>query len=365
MSFFPSIDRSQLRRRLLGWFDQHARDLPWRHSRDPYRIWVSEVMLQQTTVAAVISYYHRFIERFPTLSDLASADQSEVLRVWEGLGYYRRARDLHRAAQLVLERHDGVLPRDEALVRDLPGFGRYTANAVLSQAYGAKLPILEANSVRLLCRVSANTGDPRRPATLKELWHFAETLLPNQRVGDFNQALMELGALICTPRQPACAECPLSRLCQAKAQGLTDVIPVHAPRPKIEEVRETAVVLWRDGNIFLVQRPATGRWAEMWEFPRIAVAPTQSPEEAAASLMRDSGFEVDIDHQLTTIRHGVTRFRITLVCWEGRHRQGTFRPGLYPRGEWMAPARLAEYPVSSPQRKLAMLVQMKRERPLF
>jgi A/G-specific adenine glycosylase len=365
VSLSPSIDRARLRRRLLGWFDRHARDLPWRRSRDPYPIWVSEVMLQQTTVTAVVPYFERFLARFPTLPDLAAASQADVLRLWEGLGYYRRARDLHRSAQLIAERHGGEWPRDEAAVRALPGLGRYTANAVLSQAFDVKLPILEANSARLLCRLAAVADDPKSPAALKGLWRLAESLLPSSRVGDFNQALMELGALVCTPNEPRCGECPLAALCQAKALGLTETIPAKTPRPKIEVVRETAVVLWRKGAVFLAQRPPTGRWAEMWEFPRIGIQADQSPETAAAGLMRDLGFEVDIDHELTTIRHGVTRFRITLVCLEGRHRAGTFRAGVYPRGEWVVPERLIDYPVSSPQRQLAKLVLRERERPLF
>ena len=212
--------RSHLRRRLLGWFDENARDLPWRHSRDPYRIWVSEVMLQQTTVAAVIPYFGRFLDRFPTSDGSAAAEPSEVLRLWAGLGYYRRARDLHRAAQSIAEHHGGELPRDEASVRNLPGFGRYTANAVLSQAFDARLPILEANSVRLLCRLTATTDEAKSPATLKKLWQLSEELLPTKRIGDFNQALMELGAVVCTPKQPRCSECPLAGL-----------VPSEGPRP--------------------------------------------------------------------------------------------------------------------------------------
>ncbi len=365
MSFLIDIDRSLLRRRLLAWFDKHARDLPWRHSRDPYRIWVSEVMLQQTTVAAVVPYFHRFLERFPTLADLAAADESDVLRQWEGLGYYSRARNLHRAAQLIVERHGGEVPRDIAAVRDLPGFGRYTANAVLSQAFDAKLPILEANSVRLLCRLFAIADDPKGPATLKVLWRLAEDVLPNKRVGDFNQALMELGAVICSPNLPRCEECPLASLCQAKARNRVAEIPMRAARPKVEDVRETAVVMWRKGAVFLVQRPATGRWASMWEFPRTEVRPGQIPEDAVRTLMSDLGFEVSIDNELTTIRHSVTRFRIALICLEGKYRTGRFRPGVYPRGDWVAPASLADYPVSRPQRTLATFLQSERERPLF
>jgi A/G-specific adenine glycosylase len=351
------MDVVPLRRRLLDWFDVHARDLPWRQSRDPYRVWVSEVMLQQTTVAAVIPYFHRFLERFPTLPDLAAATQADVLKLWEGLGYYRRARDLHAAAQLINERHAGQLPNDMDAARSLPGFGRYTANAVLSQAFDAKLPILEANSVRLLCRLFAIADDPKSSPVQKRLWELAEAILPNQRVGDFNQALMELGALVCTPNQPRCAECPLASLCQARLEDRIAEIPQKVARPKPEEVRETAVVLWRENEIFLVQRPAQGRWAHMWEFPRAVALAEQTPRVAAQNLLTDLGFDATLAGELTTIRHGVTRFRITLACLEATYRNGQFVDNAYPRGEWIHPNRLGEYPVSTPQRKLATLVQ--------
>ncbi len=322
-------------------------------------------MLQQTTVAAVVPYFYRFLDRFPTLANLAAADESDVLRLWEGLGYYSRARNLHRSAKRVVEKHGGELPRDEGAVRDLPGFGRYTANAVLSQAFDLKLPILEANSVRLLCRLFAIADDPKSPATRKLLWQRAEELLPNKRAGDFNQALMELGAVVCSPNQPLCDACPLAPFCQAKAQGRVAEIPIKAARPKIEAVREVAVVMWRDKDVFLVQRPPTGRWASLWEFPRVEVAFPQTVEDAAVASMKSLGFDVDLGSERTTIHHSVTRFRITLICFEATHRAGAFRPDVYPRGEWIVPARLAEYPVSRPQRTLATLVQSERERLLF
>ena len=346
-------DLAAVRRRLAAWFARHARDLPWRHDRDPYRVWISEVMLQQTQVATVIPYFHRFLVRFPHISALAAAPLHDVLHHWQGLGYYRRARDLHRAAQLLVEQHAGVVPRDPGAVRALPGFGRYTTNALLSQAYEIRLPILEANSVRLLCRLFAIDDDPKSTATQKRLWRLAEDVLPAKRVGDFNQALMELGALVCTPAEPKCAECPLAGECLAFRGGLTDRIPRKSVRPTIEQVREVAVVIRKKDDMLLVQRPAEGRWAEMWEFPRAEVAEGQTPESAAAELFGALGIVAALGEPIRTIRHGVTRFRITLTCLAAEFRSGRFRPGLYPRGVWLKPAQLAEYPVSTPQRKLA------------
>ena len=313
-------------------------------------------MLQQTQVVTVIPYFHRFLERFPTVDSLAAGPLHDVLRLWEGLGYYRRARDLHRAARLLVERHGGAIPSDSEAVRALPGFGRYTANAVLSQAYELRLPILEANSVRVLCRLFAIEDDPKSPAVQKRLWQLAEDLLPTKRIGDFNQALMELGALVCTPQSPKCVACPLAGECQARQRGLVETIPRKGTAAKIEAVREVAVVVRRRGEVLLVQRPAEGRWGEMWEFPRVALAGDQTHDEAAAILMTTLGLDVELGREIVTIRHGVTRFRITLVCLEAMHRSGRLRPGIYPAGVWMSPEKLADYPVSRPQRQLAEAV---------
>ncbi len=226
--------RAWLRRRLLNWFSHHARILPWRSSRDPYAIWISEVMLQQTQVATVIPYYQRFLKSFPDIASLAGAELQEVLRHWEGLGYYRRARDLHQAARVLHTSHAGSIPNDPEIVRTLPGLGRYTTNAVLSQAFDTRLPILEANSTRVLCRLLGVRRDPRQGSVQRLLWEAAGLLLPAKHVGQFNQALMELGALLCTPTAPACSACPLALHCRARIDGTQETIPDRArKRPRL------------------------------------------------------------------------------------------------------------------------------------
>jgi len=359
--------RRRLQQRLLSWFETARRDLPWRRDRDPYRIWVSEVMLQQTTVAAVVPYFERFLHAFPTLRDLAAAPEQDVLRQWEGLGYYRRARDLHRAARQLAATHGAALPDDPDVVRELPGMGRYTLGAVLSQAFDRRLPILEANSLRVLCRLFGRRDDPRRGPAQRWLWQVAEDLLPTQRVGDFNQALMELGAVVCTPTAPRCAECPLASDCVAGRLGLQDEIPVKAPAPAVTEVREAAVVIRRDADVLLVQRPeSANRWANLWEVPHGPLGEGESHEDAAVRLAREAGLVVALGSELLTLRHGVTRFRITLACFEAEHTGGEFRSDFYRQGLWVAPERLAEFPVSAPQRRLAQaLVKPERQRRLF
>jgi A/G-specific adenine glycosylase len=340
--------------RLLDWFARWQRDLPWRKDRDAYRIWVSEVMLQQTQVATVIPYFERFLAAFPTLAGLAAATEQQVLRLWEGLGYYRRARDLHRAAKVIVATHGATFPREPESLRGVPGMGRYTANAVLSQAFEKRLPILEANSVRVLCRLFGKADDPTRNPLRNWLWQAAEEILPHKHVGHFNQAMMELGALVCTPAAPACGKCPLRGKCVARARGLQATIPLRAAPAKATEVRESAVVVRRGGRLLLVQRPTTGRWASMWEFPHDELTDGETHTQAALRLLRErTSLSVTLGPEIETIRHGVTRFRITMVCFVAVFRQGKFRSEFYADSRWVLPAELASYPVSAPQRILA------------
>jgi A/G-specific adenine glycosylase len=350
----PVALRRWLGLRLHSWFAVHKRDLPWRHTRDPYRIWISEVMLQQTQAATVIPYYERFLKRFPTLSALAAALEQDVLRLWEGLGYYRRARDLHRAARVIQAEHGGAIPADPAVLRGLPGLGRYTCNAILSQAFDSRLPIIEANSQRVLCRFFGRAEDPARAPLKGWLWQAAEVILPRKRVGEFNQAMMELGALVCTPAAPNCGACPLKSKCAARRTGLQDTIPFRAAPPAATEVKEAAIVLRRRTRVLLVQRPATGRWANLWEFPHGELERNETHEQAALRLLHSlTGTEGRLGTELLTIRHGVTRYRITMVCFEAFHESGKFRPGSYQSSRWLEPSELASYPVSAPQRRLA------------
>ncbi len=365
---FPSVGfRRRLRRGLLHWFERCRRDLPWRRDRDPYRIWVSEIMLQQTQVATVIPFFERFVRAFPTLADLAAADQQDVLRLWEGLGYYRRARDLHRAARQVVAEHSGKLPNDAAALSTLPGIGRYTVGAILSQAYNRRLSILEANSRRVLCRLFGRDGDRRRGADQRWLWEIAEALLPARRAGDFNQALMELGALICTPVAPRCEACPVARLCVARRLGIQKKIPARVNVPETVIIREAAVVVRRRHHVLLVQRPQKGRWAGLWEFPHAPLEAKETHEDAAARLSCSlTGIVAEIGTELLTLRHSVTHHRITLVCFEARYRSGEFRSAFYRQGRWVELNELAAYPVGAPQRQLARaLVHPARQRRLF
>lgn len=319
-------------------------------------------MLQQTTVTAVIPYFERFMTAFPTVAALAAAPEQEVLRLWEGLGYYRRARHLHAAAQQLMRDHPDGLPADPAVWAELPGVGRYILGAVLSQAFELRLPIVEANTLRVLSRLFAYPGDPRDSAGQKWLWEMAEAILPQERIGDFNQAMMELGATVCTPGEPDCGRCPVAKLCQARAQGLHAVIP---PRPKAKEivaVAEVAVVIRKGEKVLLVQRRSdASRWPNMWEVPHAERTEAETVTKAASRIARELvGLKVKVGPELATIRHGVTRFAITLVAVECDWIAGTVSDNVYQAGEWVAPAQLRNYPVSAPQRKL--LTELARPR---
>ena len=347
-------EQAWFRRRLQAWFHLHQRPLPWRKNRDPYRIWISEIMLQQTQVATVIPYFQRFLKFFPTIRALALASEHDVLRLWEGLGYYRRARDLRRAARQLVADHDGQFPRDPEVLAALPGFGRYTVGAVLSQAFDCRLPIVETNSMRVLCRWFGLKGEPRSGLNRRKVWRLAEGLLPSRRVGEFNQALMELGALVCSPLAPRCRDCPLAKHCRARRLGLQERIPPRPATVAIQEIEEFAMVVYRGKKVLLVQRPADGRWANMWEFPHAPLAQGESATAAGKRMLVErTGIRVTPGKEILTLRHGITRYRITMVCLAARYKSGRFSSHVYQQGKWVTLEELVNYPVSAPQRRLA------------
>jgi A/G-specific adenine glycosylase len=335
---------------------------------DPYAIWVSEIMLQQTQVATVERYFAKFMAKFPTITALAAASEQHVLRLWEGLGYYRRARQLHAAAKQIVAEHGGRFPTDADALRLLPGIGRYTAGAILSIAYDLPAPILEANTVRLLCRLIAFRGDPASSEGQALLWRTAEELLPRRGSGDFNQALMELGSLLCTPRNPACEKCPLQLLCPTRRSGLQDSIPAPRRKPAAEEVQQAAVVIVRGGRVLLRKCGPKERWAGLWDFPRFVISQSNGQRqnrsetiELIDSVQQLVGVTINRPKHLATLRHSVTRFRITLDCFvaqsEAAQKRRTAAASNNGLGElrWLKPQELDNYPLSTTGRKLAKL----------
>jgi A/G-specific adenine glycosylase len=357
---FTAAQKQQLRRRLLAWYADHARDLPWRKSRDPYRVWVSEIMLQQTQVATVHDYFNRFIAAFPTVDDLAAADEQQVLRIWEGLGYYRRARQLHAAAKRIVADHASQFPQCVDELQSLPGIGRYTAGAIASIAFGRRAPILEANTIRLLSRLIAYRDDPTKAAGQRLLWQTAIDILPRANVAEFNQALMELGALVCTPSGPKCSECPLAATCRAHAAGMQDAIPRPKAKQQFTEVREAAVVIQRDGRVLMRLCGDGERWSGLWDFPRFAIdaeGPLFAQREIVAKVRKQTGVTCKLGPLLKTINHGVTRYRITLNCYRGIYVANGKSSNRASEVRWMSFAELKELPLCTTGRKLARLVE--------
>ncbi|MGA0586371.1 A/G-specific adenine glycosylase [Dyella sp. KRB-257] len=298
--------------RLLRWFDRHGRkDLPWQHGdaagcRDAYRVWLSEVMLQQTQVATVVPYFHRFIEALPTLGHLARADEDTVLALWSGLGYYRRARFLHQAAQRCVERHEGELPRDFEALRALPGIGRSTAGAILAQAHGLRFPILDGNVKRVLSRYHGIHGDPGQSAVEKKLWQLAASHTPDQRVADYTQSIMDLGATVCVRSQPRCGDCPLQEDCVARREGLTAQLPTARPGRR-QPVRSTLMLILRDerGRILLERRGPQGVWSGLWSLP-------EAPDPDAAWRTAGQWARVDDARPLAPFTHVFSHYRLAV-----------------------------------------------------
>lgn len=363
------LDRNWLRRfrgNLKRWYARHARDLPWRRSRDPYRIWISEIMLQQTTVAAVTPYFERFLERFPTLKALARASEEDVLRLWEGLGYYSRARNIHKAARRLVADFDCQFPADPAQLQELPGIGRYTAGAIASFAFNRPAPIVEANTQRLYCRLLGEDRAPRSSAAQRRLWDFAAAVLPRREPGTFNQALMELGAQVCVPSEPDCPACPVRSCCAAFARGAQSEIPAATPRPEITPLTEAYLAIRRRRKYFLVRRGENERWAGLWDFPRVPLddfSAVDSPPEQLHRLLAqwaadEIGLRIGSPTMLREVRHSVTRYRIRLLCFEARLLQCLPSNG---NGEtrWCHPDDLQELPLSVTGRKLARTLEAK------
>ncbi len=337
-------------RMLLKWFSKNARDLPWRKTSDPYAIWISEIMLQQTQVKTVIPYWERWLRELPALKTLAKAKPEKVLKLWEGLGYYRRARHLQNAAKIILKKHGGKFPETFDDILALPGIGRYTAGAICSIAFNQPKPILDGNVIRVLTRVFGISGRPHEKSTNAQLWILAEQLVSNSKIktknsklscSSLNQSLMELGALICTPRQPKCLLCPLRKNCVARQKNLIEQLPNLEKRVEPTQRRSVAFVVENKARFLVQQRPAKVVNAQLWEFPNVEITHGES-------FFTNEIFEVASDAApLCTIKHSITRYRITLEVF-----RASFRSQEIPKGKWLRVSELRKLAFSSAHRKI-------------
>ncbi|WP_043632860.1 A/G-specific adenine glycosylase [Desulfovibrio sp. TomC] len=345
---------------LLDWFAANRRDLPWRRDYDPYSVWVSEIMAQQTQMDRVVPYFTRFMARFPTVAALARADENDVLKAWEGLGYYSRARNLLAAARILVATHQGTLPAAYDAIRALPGVGDYTAGAVASIAFGLDAVAVDANVMRVLARVGDIDLPVKEPAGKARVAELARELLPTGRARDYNQALMELGALICRPKNPDCPACPVAAVCQARHLDIVADRPVLSKTPDITPLLVATGVLVHAGRVFIQKRLPVGAWANMWEFPGGRIETGETPQEAIIrEFAEETAFPVEASAKLAVIRHGYTTYRVTLHCYL-LHLPSSYDPSITPiptltaaqESLWLAPGELARYAFPAGHRKL-------------
>lgn len=357
---------------LLRWFSQHRRNLPWRSEpRDPYRVWLSEVMLQQTQVNTVIPYYERWLRRFPTLSSLASAPASAVLKKWEGLGYYARARNLHRAARVVMREYGGHIPTNVELLRNLPGIGRYTAGAIASLAFNQDEPAVDGNVARVLARFFTIHGDVRKRTTVELLWFLSKSLIPQGQAGAFNEALMDLGALICIPLEPKCHICPLSRHCSAYANGNPQAWPVTSPSAVIPVKNIVSIVLFdQHDRLLLAQRPPRGLLGGLWEFPACSIKPSAASlsnlaqsitQRARQIIYQRTRLRVQVrqDNVLDTVTHRFSHFQMVshvVVVHLRRSAPAIQSDSTYVKMLWVTMTRIRTLALARHTRHIAGLV---------
>ncbi|MBN2583709.1 MAG: A/G-specific adenine glycosylase [Planctomycetes bacterium] len=342
-----------IRRALLRWYDCHSRDLPWRRTTDPYAIWVSEIMLQQTQVATVIPYYERFMKRFPTVGLLARARPASVLKLWEGLGYYSRARRLHEAARQIVRDHDGAVPSSVEELQRLPGVGRYTAGAIASIAFGASEAALDGNVIRVLSRLLLIEENPGTSSGQTTFWQWAQHLAPRRRTGIWNQALMDLGATVCVSRHPLCPTCPLHEHCLARAEQRQEQLPVKSRRKTVPHYDVAVGLVWKDGKVLIDRRPADGMLGGMWEFPGGKRHDGESIEQCLRRELREElGVSVSHVRPLTTASHAYSHFRVTLHAFECRLRCGRPQPLRSDCLKWVTLIELDRFAFPKGSRKI-------------
>ncbi|MGD8229319.1 MAG: A/G-specific adenine glycosylase [Desulfobacteraceae bacterium] len=344
----------QIADRILSWYARGKRDLPWRNTRNPYFIWVSEVMLQQTQVDTVIPYYERFLKQFPTVETLAKASLQEVLKAWENMGYYARARHLHAAAREIVERMSGEIPNTWNELIRLPGIGTYTASAILSFAFDRRFPTVDGNARRVLCRLFAIQEPIDKSNTQREIHALATKIIPSEDPANFNHGIMELGATICRPRSPLCKTCPVGDLCLAFQKGLQEALPIMRERKPLSHKDMTAAVI-RDkrGRLLIVRRPDQGLLGGLWKFPGGVRGPDESLQQGLRKRVREElGIGIKVREALTSVDHAYTHFRITLHAFQCERRNGKPRAIGCDEYQWVRTDRLDDFPFSRADRKV-------------
>jgi A/G-specific adenine glycosylase len=347
-----------IRRRLLTWFDANARDLPWRRTEDPYAIWLSEIMLQQTQVDTVKGYYERFLKRLPTVAHFARASLDQILKLWEGLGYYSRARNAHKAAKQVVAEFGGEFPKTVEGLLSLSGVGRYTAGAIASIAFGVRAPLVDGNVVRILCRIFCLHGNPTTSVMQKSLWALATELVPPGRPGDFNEAMMELGATVCHRQSPECEQCPLKTLCQAYKQGVQSALPERVKRKPRPRVLVAVGVIYRRGRILIDKRKPEGLLGGLWEFPGGKKKSRESFKQALTREVREElDIEIQVNQRLIVVDHAYTHFEVQLHVYACEFVSGQPKCLGCTDIKWVFPSQLDRYAFPTANRKIFPKIQ--------
>lgn len=348
------MKKEEFNRILLEWYAEHGRQMPWRGNPDPYAVWISEAMLQQTRVETVIPYYFGWMERFPTVNVLAQASEQNVLNAWEGLGYYSRARNLRKAAILICDRYIGQVPKTMADLLTLPGIGPYTAAAITSIAFGQDEAVLDGNVKRVLARVFNLEIPANTPSGEKEFWRVAREQLPAGVAGDYNQAIMDFGATLCTPRNPACEICPLSTLCKAKLLGIQNQRPVLIEKKPIPHYLVCAAVIQQDDKVLIARRPSKGLLGGMWEFPGGKVEPGETLAQALQrEICEELGSEIEVGMELGIYIHAYTHFRVTLHAFYSSLSHGEPQPLDASEIRWVPIPQLVDYPMGKIDRSIS------------
>lgn len=355
------MQKPELAPHLVKWYRREQRSFPWRDDPQPYKVWVCEIMAQQTRLDTVLPYFERWLAAFPTIAELAAADQQDVLNLWEGLGYYSRARNLHKAAQLVMSEHSGQLPASRAKLEKLPGIGPYTAGAIASLAFGLDEAVVDGNVKRVLSRIFEIETPIDTTKGTKAIWALAEHHLPSGEAADYNQALMELGATVCTPRQPDCLNCPVAELCGAKANGRQAELPIRKPKAKVPHYTVTAAVLWREGKVLIAQRRQDALLGGMWEFPGGKREEGENLKDCLKrEILEELRVTIEAGEKVGVFKHAYTHFKVTLHAYTCQLTKGEPQLHEHQALRWVRLSELDDYPMGKIDRQISIELQKRQ-----
>ncbi|MFH1012545.1 MAG: A/G-specific adenine glycosylase [Candidatus Peregrinibacteria bacterium] len=362
MKAFSPSDIAFVQKHLVAWFKKSQRDLPWRKTYNPYHVWISEIMLQQTQVKTVLPYFERWMCELPDISSVAQASEDKVLKLWEGLGYYSRARNIQKAAQVIVEKFNGQFPSRYEDILGLPGVGKYTAGAIASIAFNQNRPLVDGNVIRVIARLLNFHGNVRLPKNVESFWKRAGELLPAGEAREFNQGLMELGAMVCKPQNPFCAECPVQKICLSRKAGAVNRLPNRGEATPSESIQVAVAVIAKGNRVFIQKRPAGGLMPGLWEFPGGKIEKGEKVREALCREVKEEvGIKIKNVRPITVIQHAYTRFKVDLHCFSADFQSGRVSLKAASDGRWVSVKKLADYPF--PAANARLIHRLKSPRP--